>query len=680
MAHYKGIRGGATALLVGLALSAASSIALAYETTLNIKDADINTLITTVSEVTGKNFIVDQRVKGKDTVISSSPMSADGVYETFLAVLQVYGFAVLPAGEAYKIVPEASVRTEGGTEFRSPRGLAREELVTRVLQIENVPAAQLVPILRPLVPQWGHLAAYAPSNMLIIADRANNVIRLERIIAQIDQSGDRDIQMIQLKHASAAEVVRVLTTLTQQDKQQDATSRPVTLIADERTNSVLIGGDRSDRQKLLDIVESLDVPTGEDGGTQVYYLRYASAENLAPILEGYAQQVDQAGGGAPQAQAKGGAQQSKILADKDTNALVITAPPKSMRQIRNVIEQLDVQRRQVIVETLIAEITNERTTQLGVNWAAFHPERIAATGILDPSTLSSVIGAIAAAESGTSVPSPPSGGTFALGRTSSDGSVFGALVNALSGDGDTNILSSPTLLTMDNEEAKFSVGREVPFLTGQFSNTGTTNNSVNPFQTIQRKDVGLTLGITPQINAGNVVKLKLDLENSSLIADPNNALNQTTNKRTITNTVAVENGQILVIGGLIDDQGNNSQQAIPFLSKIPLLGALFRSRSAKRTKSNLMVFLRPTILSNPDDGDYYTRRKYEYILDVQRRAANSEVRYPGGEPPQLPAWQRRPTEGPGSTPPEPLSGKPAAEPAATGNEDKAGADTAAGAD
>ena len=214
MAHYKGIRGGATALLVGLALSAASSIALAYETTLNIKDADINTLITTVSEVTGKNFIVDQRVKGKVTVISSSPMSADGVYETFLAVLQVYGFAVLPAGEAYKIVPEASVRTEGGTEFRSPRGLAREELVTRVLQIENVPAAQLVPILRPLVPQWGHLAAYAPSNMLIIADRANNVIRLERIIAQIDQSGDRDIQMIQLKHASAAEVVRVLTTLT----------------------------------------------------------------------------------------------------------------------------------------------------------------------------------------------------------------------------------------------------------------------------------------------------------------------------------------------------------------------------------------------------------------------------------------------------------------------------------
>ncbi len=644
------------ALLLLLAL--ASLPLRAYETTLNIKDADINTLITTVSEVTGKNFIVDQRVKGKVTVISSSPMSAEGVYETFLAVLQVHGFAVLPAGEAYKIVPEAAVRTEGGTEFRDPRGLAREDLVTRVLQIENVPAAQLVPILRPLVPQWGHLAAYAPSNMLIIADRASNVIRLERLIAQIDQSGDRDIQMVQLKHAAAAEVVRVLTTLTQQDKQADATSRPVTLIADERTNSVLIGGDRSDRQKLLDIIASLDVPTGEDGGTQVYYLRYASAENLAPILEGYAQQVDQSGGGTPQAQGKGGAAQSKIIADKDTNALVITAPPKSMRQIRNVIEQLDVQRRQVIVETLIAEISTERTSQLGVNWAAFHPERIAATGILDPSTLSSVIGSVAAAESGTGIPQPPSGATLGLGRTTSNGTVLGALINALAGDGDTNILSSPTLLTMDNEEAKFSVGREVPFLTGQFSTTGTVSNAVNPFQTIQRKDVGLTLGITPQINAGNIVKLKLDLENSSLIADPNNALNQITNKRTITNTVAVENGQILVIGGLIDDQGSNSQQAVPFLSRIPLLGALFRSRNAKRTKSNLMVFLRPTILSNPDDGDYYTRRKYEQILEIQRRAASSDVRYPGGEPPMLPAWESRPSQGPGSRPADEPAGAP----------------------
>lgn len=625
-------------LLAGIGMA---QCALAYQTTLNIKDADINTLIATVSEVTGKNFIVDQRVKGKVTVISSSPMSADGVWETFLAVLQVYGFAVVPAGEAYKILPETQVRTEGGASVRNPRALAREDLVTRVLQVSNVPAAQLVAILRPLVPQWGHLAAYPPSNMLIITDRAANVLRIEQIIAQIDQSGDRDIQLVQLKHAAAAELVRVLTALTQQDKQQDATSRPVVLIADERTNSVLIGGDRSDRQKLLEIIRALDVPTGEGGGTQVYYLRYASAENLAPILEGYAQQVEQQSGGTPPGKGASSSQ-SKIIADKDTNALVITAPPKAMRQIRNVIEQLDVQRRQVIVETLIAEISSERTEQLGINWGAFHPERIAAAGILDPTTLAGVLGTAAAIEAGTGTGNPPAGLTLGGGRTSADGTIFGALVNALAGDADTNILSAPTLLTMDNEEAKFSVGREVPFLTGQFATTGNTTNAINPFQTIQRKDVGLTLSITPQINAGNIVKLKVDLENSSLIADPNNALNQITNKRTITNTVAVENGQILVIGGLIDDQGSNSRQSVPFVSRIPLLGALFRSTNAKRTKSNLMVFLRPTILSNPNDGDYYTRRKYDYILEVQRRAASGAARYPGGEPPTLPAWEPAP--------------------------------------
>lgn len=642
MGQGMGIWGTARAALLGLLLTGVSAGAQAYETTLNIKDADINTLITTVSEVTGKNFIVDQRVKGKVTVISSTPMSAEGVYETFLAVLQVYGFAAIPAGEAIKIIPEATMRQEGGAELLSPRSLPREDVITRVLQIQNVPAAQLVPILRPLVPQQGHLAAYPPSNMLIIVDRAVNVVRLEQIIGQIDQSGDRDIQMVQLKHASAAEVVRILTALTQQDKQQDPTARPAALIADERTNSVLIGGDRADRQKLLAILKTLDVPMGEDGATQVVYLRFASAESLAPILEGYAQQADQAAAAnqGQAAQAKGN-QQSRILADPDTNALVITASPKVMRQVRNVIEQLDIQRRQVLVETLIAEVSTSKSSQLGVDWAVFHPERIAATGILDSATLTAVAGAATAAGTATGAATAAgaignlTGGTIAGGRIKEDGTSFGVLVRALQGDGDTNILSAPTLLTMDNEEAEFSVGQEVPFLTGSFSNTGATTNSVNPFQTIQRKDVGLTLGITPQINEGNSVKLKLNLEVSSLSSGSASALDLITNKRTITNTVNVESGQVLVIGGLIDDSVTDSQQGIPFLSKIPLLGALFRSRNVRNEKRNLMVFLRPVILSRPSEGDYYTRRKYDFIRNIQIGAHPDGIPMIGGRTPAL---------------------------------------------
>jgi general secretion pathway protein D len=277
---------------LALALIGWSALARA-EVTLNLKDADIATLIQTVSEVTGKNFIVDPRVKGKVTVVSSSPMDEDGLYETFLAVLQVQGFAAIPAGDTIKIVPETNARQDGGTFSSGGSGLPIDEVVTHVYPIQNVSAAQLVPILRPLVPQWGHLAAYAPSNMLIISDRAANVVRLERLIRQIDLSGDRGIELVKLQHASATEVVRVLTSLAQGDKQAqaDATQRPVAVIADERSNSVLIGGDRTERQKLLDIIAQLDVPVGEDGATQVVYLKYASAENLAPILEGYAQQV-----------------------------------------------------------------------------------------------------------------------------------------------------------------------------------------------------------------------------------------------------------------------------------------------------------------------------------------------------------------------------------------------------
>ncbi|HEY0974272.1 MAG TPA: type II secretion system secretin GspD [Solimonas sp.] len=635
------------ALALAVALASLLAVPARADITLNLKDAEISTLIATVSEVTGRNFIVDGRVKGKVTVISSSPMTEEGLYETFLAVLQVNGFAAIPAGDTIKIVPETNARQDGGSYASDGRGLPMDEVVTHVYQLQNINASQLVPILRPMVPQWGHLAAYQANNTLIISDRASNVARLGDLIRQMDQAGDRDIENVRLQHASASEVVRVLTSLTQQDKQADPTSKPATAIADERSNSILVGGDKAERSKLIAIVRQLDIELTDDGATQVVYLRYASAENLAPILEGYAQQVGQAeqraatGSAAPAAapSAAGASGAARVLADKDTNALIITAAPKAMRQIRDVIAQLDIQRSQVLVEGLIAEISSERSSQLGIDWAVFNEDRIAAATILNQSTLSALSAAATTGNPQAALSAISQGVNLIGGRSGGDsGTSFGILLKALKGDGDTNVLSTPTIVTMDNEEAKFSAGQEVPFLTGQFSNTGvgTTTGSVNPFQTIERKDVGLTLSVTPQISEGNTIKLKLDLEVSSLSSGTAGAANLITNKRTLTNVVSVENGQILVIGGLIDDQVNDQKQSVPLLGDIPILGHLFSSRSVQKTKRNLMLFIRPSILRKQLEGDYYTRKKYENVRQAQLEAGSDKpVPLLGGKKPQL---------------------------------------------
>lgn len=650
-------------------------------TTLNLKDADINTLITTVSEVTGKNFIVDERVKGKVTVISSKPMSSEAVYETFLAVLAVKGYAAIPSGPVIKIVQESGARQEGGARLDDGAGLPGDDVVTHVYQIENVSAAQLVPILRQLVPQWGHLVAYGPSNMLIISDRAANVQRLGKLIQQIDRTGDREVEMVKLVHAGAADVVRILTTLTQQDKQTDPASKPATVIADERSNAVLIGGDKADRQKLLDVISQLDVPLSEDGATQVVYLNYASAENLAPILEGYAQQAEGANARPTGAAAAGGAAggggfdgKTRIIADKDTNALVITGSPKSMRAVRNVIAQLDIKRAQVLVEAVIAEVSASTSSKLGIDWAVFNDDRVAAAGILDPSTLTAIGGALSGTDLGTASALGALGnGLVAAGgvdKRDSGGTSFAVLIKALQGDGDTNLLSTPSIVATDNEESEISVGQEVPFLTGRYSNTGASNvgatGVVNPFQTIERKDVGLTLGITPQINEGDNIKMKLSLEISSLAASTSAASDLITNKRTVNTTVTVQSGQILVLGGLIDDNLQDSVSGIPFLSKIPLLGALFQFRSVNKEKRNLMVFIRPAILRADADVDYYTRRKYDAVRQSQIDQINKprSSLLPRGPSPVLQRYDDYQRDQPvRATMPAPAPEAPAAEPA-----------------
>lgn len=624
------------------------------DTTLNLKDADINTLITTVSEVTGKNFIVDDKVKGKVTVISSKPMSSAGVYQTFLAVLAVKGFAVVQAGEVYKIVMDNNAKTEGGARI-GEGGKPEDDIITHVYAIENVSAAQLVPILRPLVPQWGHLAAYTPSNMLIIADRASNVARLQKLIEQIDRTGDREIELVHLQHAGAADIVRVLTTLTTQDKQADPTVKPAVVIADERSNSVLIGGDKSERQKALDIISRLDLPLSEDGATQVVYLRYASAENLAPILEGYAQQAD-AASGASKTAPTAGATGTRILAEKDINALVITANPKSMRAIRNVIAQLDIRRSQVLVEAIIAEVSASKAHQLGVDWVVFNQERVAAAGILD----GSVLGLAAAAASGSptatagaisGLAAKPPGLIAAAGTNNPDGTSFAVLLRALQTDGDTNILSTPSIVATDNEESELFVGGQVSIPSGSYSSTGNGSGVSNPFTTFNRTDVGLNLTLTPQVSGeGNSVKMSFKLKVSSVAAGNAGAADLQTTERRLNTTVSVDSGQILVLGGLIDDQTTDTESGIPFLSSIPFLGSLFQSRSISKSKRNLMVFIRPAILRNGEEGDYYTRMKYNSMrqsqVDLQDNRKSTVL--PTGDGTVLPAYRAVDTDAPRS--------------------------------
>jgi general secretion pathway protein D len=668
-----------------VAFMLACSAALAAsrsQVTLNLKDADISTLIQTVSEVTGKNFIVDPRVKGKVTVISSTPMDAAGVYETFLSVLQVQGFATAPSGPAIKIIPEAQARQEGGTYLSAGKGIARDEIVTHVYAVQNASAVQLVNVLRPLVAQGGQLAAYTPGNMVIVSDRAANVQRIERLMAQIDTTGDRDIELVTLQNATADDVVKTITALQQQDKQADPTARPSAAIADERSNSVLITGDLDDRRKMKELIQKLDAPTKEDSYTQVIFLRYANAESLAPILQGYTQQTVKnqskpSGGGssnfgfgnqssmsqpaptpapAPSTPSYSGASggggmfdRTTIVADKDTNALVISAPPKTMKLIRNVIAQLDIQRAQVMVDAIIAEVSANKSSQLGVDWAIYNPHSIAAAGILNTSTLSAITNAAsAAASAGTSSTTTTQligaasgllgqGVTAAGGMSTSNGSIFGALLKALSSDGDTNILSTPTITTLDNEESKISVGQEVPFLTGQYSNTGVSNTSgvVNPFQTIDRKDVGLSLGITPTITAGNTLTLKIELENSNISSGTAGGTNLITDKRTISNKVSIEDGQILVLGGLMDDQLTDAKNSIPVLGDIPLIGALFRSHAIQKTKRNLMVFIHPSILRTTAEGNYFTHAKYDSVRTSQLQSATGAVPLVGGQRPLL---------------------------------------------
>jgi len=594
--------------------------------TLNLKEADIGAVIQTVSEATGRNFIVDPRVKGKITIISSKELNKDELYQVFLAVLNVHGFAAIPSGGANvtKIIPEADAKSAG-----TPVSGRGEEMITMVVEVKHVSAAQLVPILRPLVPPQGHLAAHAQTNTLIISDRAGNIDRLMQIVQRVDEPSGADIEIVQLRNASANEVVRILSALEKAGagKGGDAQANAPTLVADDRTNSVLIGGEKNDRLRIKSIIVHLDTPTQTSGNTNVVYLRYAKAENLVKVLTGVGKMAaEDAKKGGPAGGGNRG-QNFDIQADDSSNALVITAEPDVFRSLENVIRRLDVRRAQVLVEAIIAEVSNTKTTELGVQWFAGSenpgnkPIGVTSFGS------NSIVGVAAAARAATKAPATVTGVPIGQGLTVGVGSIikgdysFGALINALAADVETNLLSTPNILTLDNEEAEIFVGKEVSIPSGSFSSTSSSTGSASgissPFTTFKSKQVGIRLKVKPQVNEGDAIKLDIDQSVDAITSGDAGTANLVTSQRTIKTSVMVDDGQIIVLGGLITDDQNRRETKVPFFGDLPLIGWLFRNKNESNDKTNLLVFLRPEILRDTATTSLVSNGKYNFIREKQ---------------------------------------------------------------
>jgi general secretion pathway protein D len=474
-----------------------------------------------------------------------------------------------------------------------------------------------------MMPQYAHLAAHQSGNILILSDRANNLARIVDIVRRLDRVGTESVEVIPLEHASASEVVRMLGTLTQASSAASGVPA-MQAFADERTNSVLLAGPNNKKPEYLELIADLDTPSQAGGETLVRYLNYADAEELASKLQAqYSAQAATEG-----AAAGPNAGTISIWSDPGTNALVINAPARVRQDMLNVIDLIDIRRLQVLVDAIIVEISEDKAAELGVTWLIDGSDDDSAVGFTNFSNTTGSLLDLAAVGQGDTPDTSVirQGVTMAIGRIRDQGTSWAAVISALQGDAATNIISTPTITVLDNEEAEIKVGQEVPFLTGQFTNTGAAAGSVNPFQTIQREEVGTRLKITPQINEGTGVQLAIEQETSSLSAGAQGAVDLVTNTRSIATSVFVDDGDVLILGGLIDDSLLQSEQRVPVLGKIPGLGWLFRARKTDRVRSNLMVFIRPRILRDSSDSTAATSGKYEELRQRQEEASQEPVR------------------------------------------------------
>lgn len=576
---------------------------------INLKEADIGAFINQVADITGKSFVIDPRVKGKVNVLSSEPMNKEAVYELFLSVLQVQGFSAVQAGDVTLIVQQNDMKQLGqdiAAEFRSDS----QEVLTKVIMIKNVPALDLVPILRPLVAKYGHLAGVRSANALIVTDLVGNINRLEQIIERLDRSGSEELEVIQLKEAWVGNVVTMLQNLDPSKVAQgtasaaDNTAGSVRVVADERSNRIIIKGEKNARERIRNLIQELDKPSYFSGSAQVIRLQYADATKLAELIKGV---MDDATSG-QESEAKG---RVGIYADEDLNALVVRAEPSLMREVQSLVASLDVRRAQVLIESAIVEVTGDISDALGFQWAIGEADKpVAGTNFSEAGpSASTIAGSIISGDySNILGPGITLGG---YGERNGDPN-FAMVMQALASNTKANMLSTPSIMTLDNQEAEIIVGQNVPFRTGSTS----SSNNDNPFTTITREDVGITLKVKPHIHEGEAIRLEVEATAESVSATTiSGSADLITNKRSLKTMILAQDSEIIVLGGLIRDDVREVVSKVPLLGDIPLLGWLFKSRSQQHQKSNLMVFLRPTILNDNITGRGLAQEKYNGIWE-----------------------------------------------------------------
>jgi general secretion pathway protein D len=635
--------------LVLIAACACAGIARAAneEVTLNFVNTDIEAVATAIGQITKRNFLIDPRVKGTVNIVSSRPVPASAIYDIFLSALRLQGFAAVEANGITKIMLEADAKLHlNRVTVRNSAG--GDRLLTQIYTLKYASANQLLPVLRPIISPANTIVAYTNNNSLIITDYADNLRRIDLIVDALDRPGGGEPVVIPLRYAAAAEMAQTLGRLLAEgavapgaQPAADPSTR-VVIVPDSRTNSIVVRSENPERiARVQAIVKQLDVPTGAGGNIHVIYLKNAEAtrvaQTLRAILSGEASIGPVASapplpgsaaplpGGAPlqqvSAASTGG---SGIVADPASNAVIISAPDAIVAHLKSVIDKLDVRRAQVYVEALIVELTADRAAEFGIQWQSINEltsnasrsfggtnfgARGSGTNIIDASINPGNVGPginVGVVKGQITLPGI---GTIAN---------LGALARALATDANANILSTPNLLTLDNEEAKIVIGQNVPFITGQYAQTGSATTAT-PFQTIERRDVGLTLRIRPQISEGGAVRLQIFQEVSS-VQNLSNVAGIITNKRAVESTVLVDDGQIVALGGLVQDSTTTTVDRVPLLGDIPLIGGLFRYDTRKQTKTNLMVFLRPLVMRDSTAYGGVTTERYRQLLGEQEKA------------------------------------------------------------
>ncbi|MGO2136664.1 type II secretion system secretin GspD [Marinobacter sp.] len=614
---------------------------------LNLKDADIRAFVTQVADITGYSFVVDPRVKGKVTVLSSAPMNKNEIYDLFLAVLNVHGFTAIPGEEVIKVVQQVDAKQSAEVLGRFP-SIPSEQLITRVIQINNANALELVPILRPLVAKYGHLAGVAAANALIISDHSSNIKRMEQIVRELDSPSKYEVEVIKLKEAWVGDMVTLLQELAPDELGRggsDQSARKYSVTADERSNRLILRGDESFRGKIRGLITQLDQPSASGGATKVIRLKHADAKNLTEILNGVmGERTKEGTGGAASGGASTRPQGSfTVFADEGLNALVVRGEPSLMQEAEEIVAALDVRRAQVMIEAAIVEISDELGQDLGVQ-VALGDESGSSTPVMGTNfgNVGQSLGDVLSAILTESAIAPAVGGiTVGAGQRNENGISWGVLLQALSTSAAANLLSTPSLITLDNQESEIIVGQNVPFRTGQSTVTG--DGTTNPFTTIERRDIGLTLKVTPTISADGLVRLVVEQTTESVADSIEDASDIVTNKREIKTTVLADDGETIVLGGLTRDDYMVNRSKVPLLGDIPYLGRLFSSESERRVKRNLLVFLRPKIMLGKSDAVAATSEKFNKLwkvnLDIRdklglperRSNPNVEVLFSPGE-------------------------------------------------